>query len=306
MDYSKKTKAELLAVLLELKQENDSLVLRLNTEKSHLIEVEHKVKKGDDRFREVLENSLDVAYKFDLKTNQYEYFSPVFTSISGYTPKEFLNLPMEIRIARLIHPDDIPNVDVAMTEIFSTDLEAGLFEYRFKRKDGHYRWFADKYKVIRDSNGEPVSLIGNIADIQKQKLAEEALWRSEAKFRNLAENLVELVFQADPVTTRATYVNNAVEKVYGYSVDEWLNDPSLWVNSIFPEDKERVLNQYAIAQNKFDDLVLSYRIIRKDKAIRHVEARTSWLKDEHGNVISINGFIYDITDRFLTENALNS
>jgi len=41
--------------------------------------------------------------------------------------------------------------------------------------------------------------------------------------------------------------------------------------------------------------VISYRIIRKDEAVRLVEARTSWIKNEQGDSIGINGIIYDIT-----------
>jgi len=295
MEYEKATRGELLKIVQNLKMENDSFRLALDKEICNLIEADKVTKKKENRLREVLENSLDAGYKLNLKTLKYEYFSPAFTRLSGYMPNEFLNLPYEIKGERLIHPDDISKVDQVLTDIFSSDSEFIELEYRFKCKDGQYRWFLDKFRVIRDKTGDPVALIGSISDIHTRKLAENSLWQSEEKYRNLAENLSELIFQADPVTTRAIFVNGAIEKIYGYSVEEWLSDPTIWVNSIYPEDKERVLTEYGKAQAKHEDLVISYRIIRKDEAVRLVEARTSWIKNEQGDSIGINGIIYDIT-----------
>jgi len=304
MDYSNKTKEELLEITHDLLRENDALKLRLNAEMTHLNLAENKVKLRDDQVREIFENSLDAAYKRNLISKKYEYFSPAFTTISGYTPEEFLKLLEGNWIDQMIHPDDISNIEDALVEIFSSDTESGQFEYRFKHKDGSYRWFLDRFKVMRGDANEPIALIGTISDITKRKLAEESLWQSEEKFRNLAENLSELLFQADPITTRATYVNKAVEKIYGYTAEEWLNDPGLWVNSLHPDDKVWVLNEYSKAQGKFDDLVLSYRIIKKDNAVRWVEASTRWVKGKSGNVIDIIGLIYDITERLTMEKSL--
>jgi len=92
-----------------------------------------------------------------------------------------------------------------------------------------------------DENGELTSVVHIAKDITERKQAAVNLQKSEQKYKGLSESLNELVYRADPKTFVATYVNVAVERLYGYSVEEWLRDPSLWENLIHPDDKERVL-----------------------------------------------------------------
>ncbi|HUV51089.1 MAG TPA: response regulator [Anaerolineae bacterium] len=135
------------------------------------------------------------------------------------------------------------------------------------------------------------------AEIATRKSAEETLRESEAKYRNLTESLDELIYRADPETFVATYVNRAVEKICGYTVEEWLGDPTLWESTIYPEDKERVFALFTESQRKIKSGAVEYRIISKDKTERWVEDHISWEKDQQGNVVSLNGVISDITER---------
>jgi PAS domain S-box-containing protein len=102
----------------------------------------------------------------------------------------------------------------------------------------------------------------------------------------------------------ASYVNKAIESLYGYTPEEWLEDPSLWENSIYPDDKERVFTKFTEAQNKMENALAEYRIVRKDKTVRWVEDHLSWGKDPQNNVVSMNGVMYDITERKQAEEAL--
>ncbi|MFH2116231.1 MAG: PAS domain S-box protein, partial [Spirochaetota bacterium] len=127
--------------------------------------------------------------------------------------------------------------------------------------------------------------------------SQETLRESEAKYRNLTESLEELIYRADPETFVATYVNHAVAEIYGYTVEEFLGDPTLWENSIHPEDKEGVFAAFTEAQRKMESVAIEYRIIRKDKIVRWVTDHAIWEKDQQGNVVSLNGVVYDITER---------
>lgn len=116
-------------------------------------------------------------------------------------------------------------------------------------------------------------------------------------YKQLAESLDELVYRADPKTFVATYVNSSIERIFGYSVEEWLKDPELWEKAIYPEDKERVLAAFTELQKEFKNDVIDYRIVRKDGTVLWVEDRVSWEKDHHGNVVSLAGVMSDITER---------
>jgi len=166
------------------------------------------------------------------------------------------------------------------------------------------RWVQTDKIPICDKNGIPVGLIGFAQDITERKQAEEALQESEEKYRNLTETLDELIYRADPETFVATYVNRAVERIYGYTVEEWLSKPTIWEDTIYPEDKGKVFAEFAEGRRKAVSGAVEYRIIRKDKSIRWVVDRFNWERNQQGDEVSLHGVMSDITDRKRAEEAL--
>ena len=62
----------------------------------------------------------------------------------------------------------------------------GTVEYRFRHRDGHYRWFQDTFKVIPDEAGRPFEIVGSWADITQRKLAESfhVLYQASLKIQD--------------------------------------------------------------------------------------------------------------------------
>ena len=147
-------------------------IVRDVTERKH---VEKKVRESEARFRQVLENSLDASYKRNLRTNTYDYLSPVFTQISGYTPEEFINLSVET-VLDLIHPDDRAEGNRVIAEsLAGAQGSSYRWEYRFKHKDRKYRWLHDQFTIIWDEQGGPGAWIGSVSDITDRKQREYEL-----------------------------------------------------------------------------------------------------------------------------------
>lgn len=123
---------------------------------------------GDKRERKKQgrENSLDVEYRLNLQTNSYDYISPIMGKITGFSVRE--NLAMSSNdILDLIHPDDRSAVNKGLVQAF--DIGFGTLVYRFKHKDGKYRWFADHFTIIKDQNGKPLFSEGIVRDITETK-----------------------------------------------------------------------------------------------------------------------------------------
>ena len=131
--------------------------------------IEDKLLKSEGRIREILENSIDVPYKRNLLTNSYDYISSRFEDISGYSLSDINSLHDETLID-FIHPDDLPEIERVFEEskIWNIGKEYNV-EYRFKHREGYYRWFHDKFVVIRDECSQNVALIGSISDITEKK-----------------------------------------------------------------------------------------------------------------------------------------
>ena len=86
----------------------------------------------------------------------YTFVSPSVTSQLGYEPREFLE--DQSFWVRHIHPDDAPSVLAEMPQL----LEQGshVHEYRFRHKDGTYRWMLNQSRLSRDEAGNPVEVVG--------------------------------------------------------------------------------------------------------------------------------------------------
>jgi PAS domain S-box-containing protein len=140
---------------------------------------------SEARFRSVRENSLDAAYRRDLQNHRFDYLSPTIQTVNGFTVEEMFAMSADEAHVRT-HPDDLPGLLAAVKVAERTgDLRV---EYRFKAKDGQYRWLADRAVMIKDGNGRLRYRSGVIRDITAGMRTEGALRESEQRFRLALKN----------------------------------------------------------------------------------------------------------------------
>jgi PAS domain S-box-containing protein len=156
-----------------------------------------KLKESEEHLREVLENSRDAAYKRNLLTGKYEYLSPVFLKISGYTPEEMEHLPLETVIG-FMHPDDLKRVEIEISAFLSDKTcRTNQLEYRFKHKKGEYCWLQDRFTIVRDEDGNPLALIGSVSNIDDRKQVAEALQNERLLLRTVIDNIPDSIYCMD-------------------------------------------------------------------------------------------------------------
>ncbi len=255
---------------------------------------------SEERLREVLENSLDASYKRNLQTNAYDYLSPVFARISGYTSAEMKTLPIETFLG-LIHPDDKDEIEHKIDESVSGAPGATYqVEYRFKHKDGQYRWFRDQFTSLSDANGHPLALIGSVRDITERKKVEETLKESEEKYRLLINNAGESIIVAQDGLLK--FVNPmTLDLLRGYSEQELIDSP--FPKFIHPDDRSMVVENYRrrIA-NETSLSRYAFRVVTRDGIVKWVEINAA-LIEWQGKPATLN-FLTDITERKRAEDKL--
>lgn len=204
----------------------------------------------------------------------------------------------------------IPNLADQVEAIYAQVLSSGEPAFGLEingvvsSEPGINRHWLGSYCPLKTADGDVWAVSILFHDITERKRAEEELGKSEAHYRNLTESLEQLVYCADPETLAALFVNNAVERYYGITVEEWLNDPTLWESTIHPDDRERVFAEFTEMQEEVRSGVVAYRIAGKGQKLRWVEDHISWERDQQDNVVSMNGVMYDITERKQAEQAL--
>ncbi|WP_214041610.1 PAS domain S-box protein [Methanoculleus sp.] len=135
---------------------------------------EEALRESEERFRAVLENSLDAAYRRNLQADRYDYMSPVIEEILGFTPEEMAAMDIGEVMDR-IHPDDRPLVKAELNSAAASGR--GLLVYRFRAKDGRYRWLEDHFTVTLDPAGRPLFRGGIVRDVTERRRTEEAIRR---------------------------------------------------------------------------------------------------------------------------------
>ncbi len=102
----------------------------------------------------------------------------------GHSPQDFTD-DSDFWISH-IHPDDRAYVLAGLLRTFEHGRH--IHEYRFRHKDGTYRWLRDEVRLLRDDGGAPLELIGFQVDVSSQKWVNEALREGEERFRLFIEH----------------------------------------------------------------------------------------------------------------------
>lgn len=185
----KKSRDELELRVRERTVELEEINRVLREEIAERRKVETALRESETRFREVLENSLDVSYRRDLTLDMYDYMSPRIADLSGYRAAEMIDMSTD-EIISLIHPDDQQEVRNGIREATLEGKERFRLEYRFRHKTGSYRWFSNLITIVKDAEGKPLHRVGSIRDTTERKNAEEALADSEKRLRHLSSELL--------------------------------------------------------------------------------------------------------------------
>jgi PAS domain S-box-containing protein len=149
-----------------------------------------------------------------------------------------------------------------------------------------------------DESGELTGVIGVATDITERMRAEEALRESEEKYRLVSENIPVSVYSAlpDEYSTNL-FLSGRMEELTGYSPEQFMQDPQLWLAIVHPEDRDPLREKIEEHRNTKSPLDVEYRIVTKDSAVKWVRDRATPMLDEGGEILRTNGFMEDITER---------
>ncbi|MDY0976535.1 EAL domain-containing protein [Massilia sp. CFBP9012] len=135
-------------------------------------------------------------------------------------------------------------------------------------------------------------------DITLQKLTEDALRRSEERFRIVARVTSDAIWDLD-LRTDTLWFGANLHELFGYTPDEFSASLALWMNRIHPDDRERVIARFNHALRDNGDVHWhdDYRFIRKNGSVAHVHDRAQILRDGDGKALRVVGAVVDVSER---------
>lgn len=139
-------------------------------------------------------------------------------------------------------------------------------------------------------------------DVSVIKEAEQAVRDSEARFRQLADNIDEVFWLRDARTYDFVFVSPAYEAIWGRTRTTLYANAGEWTQAIHPDDRSRVIDELRAAERgAFDS---TFRIVRQDGSIRWIRDQGFPVYDDDGHMIRIAGIAEDVTDTKEVEGQL--
>ena len=195
-------------------------------------------------------------------------------------------------VTLLVPPSKMADARERLRKLAETGKAEG--ELILLKKDGTSFPSLVTNAVIYDEAGKAIGMVGTSVDIGNRKKAEEALRESEARFRQLAENIEAVFWLASPDNPGVLYVSPAYEKVWKRGLNSLYENKFAWLDSVVAEDLDAVRAQVKLARDFPVDF--ECRIVRTDGIIRWIRCRTSPVRDEAGRTYRVAGIAEDITE----------
>ncbi|MBT4890611.1 MAG: PAS domain-containing sensor histidine kinase [Rhodospirillales bacterium] len=281
-----------------------SLVITTHEDMAEKTQAEKMLRERDVHIEQALSLANMGAYVWDNINLGYEYVSPEFASLFGYSVDEILWKSKQAGDYLLgIHPDDVDYLTQMMDDS-SKQHERAQVTYRIIRKDGSVRTVRDIAQHFYDTNGVCLKSIGCTQDISDITETQNLLSETQANYRWASEigKLGHYVW--DEVKNQCDYCSPELAHMYDMTPEAFIeislqHDQNLEL--VHPDDKA----MYAAASKVLDqDIDVVFRTIRCDGNVAyfHESGRRIW--DEKGKAVKTHGIIQDITDQKNTENAL--
>ncbi len=194
------------------------------------------------------------------------------------------------------HPEDRARHDEFHRQLAAGDRDYYRMEKRYLRPDGRIHWAELTVRVFRDPAGGRAQEISTLVDVTPHKQAEADLRESEERFRQLAENIQEVLWMTDPKRNTVLYVSPAYEAIWGRTCTSLYQSPQSWFEALHPEDRVRVFEAALSKQSEgtYDE---TYRVVRPDGSIRWIRDRAFPIRNPGGQVYRVVGTAEDITGR---------
>ncbi|MBN2398388.1 MAG: PAS domain S-box protein [Deltaproteobacteria bacterium] len=259
--------------------------------------MERALQESEESYRNVLELAPDSIAIARRKGARYLQVNDAFCLKTGYSAEEVIG-----KTSRELNLYVDPAVRKRLFDILAREGKIDGIEIRYRTKDGAVLDDLLSARTIRFRGEECFLIVATT--ITSLRRAQEALRRSEEKYRTILKNMEEGYYEVDRVG-RFTFFNDAMCRMLGFSREELTGMDSRRYTA--PEAAERIFETFSEVWRTgkpAEDVV--QEIIRKDGTRAAHEMSVSLMKDERGTPVGFRGVVRDVTLRKRAEKEIQT
>lgn len=275
----------LIDAVLSMYDHISNRTIDLMREKALRLQAEEALNRSEERWKFILEAGVNNVWDWDMSQNKLSHSED--------------DIPLLCIVNNDLNKDEGPKVYPADLETLKNNLEAHIrgesefyvCKYRILRKNGSWSWFVSRGKIVtRDSEGNPLRMIGTHIDITERELASKI-------FLNSNHGMM-----VSDMNNRIISVNDAFMKITGYSEEEIIGkDPSALSSGKHDKDFFRTLWKEIHKNGQWQGEIYNKR---KNGKIYPQYMIINTIKDDKGKIDHYFSIFNDITKRKESEETI--
>jgi PAS domain S-box-containing protein len=253
---------------------------------------------SEDRYRTVMQSSMDGFWELNLAGRLLEV-NEAYCRQSGYRRHELLTMAVTDLEASESEEDTARHIERIIAQGYDR------FESRHRTKAGDLRDV--EVSVYLHGQGEQGRMYAFFRDITDRNRAETALKESEARYRSLITRLPGIAYRcACDTDWTMEIMSEATQGITGYPAGDFLEKRRSYASIIHPGDRDRVAGEVAASVAEHAPFELEYRLLHAEGRVVSVHESGHGVFDDDGQLLWLDGFIWDVTQRNQIEAALRS
>jgi diguanylate cyclase (GGDEF)-like protein/PAS domain S-box-containing protein len=221
------------------------------------------------RFRGLMQGLDQIVWETDATMSKLLFVSDQFENVAGVRVSQAELLAVWAH--ELTHPDDREAQLEWCTSVMREG--SGTFEHRIEGAEG-VRWMRSHARLLRDTRGRPLSVVGTTLDVTAEVQARRELLEAEERYRLLVEGLPVIPYRDSLDGSESHYVSPRLETLLGYTVQEWHEGGiEWWMRIVHRDDVIAVARSMEESIERQEPRHLRYRV-------RHADGRYVWFDDD--------------------------
>ncbi len=256
--------------------------------------------RSETQYRALVEQVKDYAIFQVDRDGRPRSWNEGVSRVLGYAESEFLGSDAGLIFTDRDRAAGIPQkeLELAATRGFAAN------DRWMRRKDGTHFFAAGTTTALHDEHGTHIGFTKVMRDQTTWKETEEALRRSEARYRLVARASREAIWDWNLISDQIEW-NEGIEQLFGYRLDEVPADVEWWHERVHPDDQQRVVSGLRGAiEGGSEFWTEEYRFRRADGTYAVVTDRGVVARDQRGKAYRMLGTIADFTERRRAEEKL--